>query len=97
MRSALSSARVRIDATSTAWRSNSLTGISLRSLLSVGQCGGANGSFTSRHCTRSGVREPGLIERVIVNPSFPVGPRDIKQTPTGKVILDFLNRRIPAY
>jgi len=34
---------------------------------------------------------------VIVNPSAPVGPRDIKPTPTGKVIVDFLNRAMPAY
>lgn len=34
---------------------------------------------------------------VIVNPTFPVGPRDIKPTPTGRTILDFLNRRMPAY
>ncbi|MCR4404596.1 MAG: NAD-dependent epimerase/dehydratase family protein [Candidatus Acetothermia bacterium] len=34
---------------------------------------------------------------VIVNPSFPVGPYDIKPTPTGRVIVDFLNRRMPAY
>ena len=34
---------------------------------------------------------------VIVNPSTPVGPRDIKPTPTGKIILDFLNREMPAY
>ena len=34
---------------------------------------------------------------VIVNPSFPVGPRDIKPTPTGQTILDFLNRKMPAY
>jgi dihydroflavonol-4-reductase len=34
---------------------------------------------------------------IIVNPSAPVGPRDVKPTPTGKVILDFLNRRMPAY
>jgi len=34
---------------------------------------------------------------VIVNPSFPVGPRDIKPTPTGRMILDFLNRKMPAY
>ena len=34
---------------------------------------------------------------VIVNPSFPVGPRDIKPTPTGQTIVDFLNRRLPAY
>ena len=34
---------------------------------------------------------------VIVNPSFPVGPGDWKPTPTGRVVLDFLNRRMPAY
>ena len=34
---------------------------------------------------------------VIVNPSAPVGPRDVKPTPTGKVIVDFLNRSLPAY
>jgi dihydroflavonol-4-reductase len=34
---------------------------------------------------------------VIVNPSAPVGPRDVKPTPTGRVILDFLNRKMPAY
>jgi dihydroflavonol-4-reductase len=34
---------------------------------------------------------------VIVNPSTPVGRLDIKPTPTGKIIVDFLNRRMPAY
>jgi dihydroflavonol-4-reductase len=34
---------------------------------------------------------------VIVNPSAPVGPRDAKPTPTGQVIVDFLNRKMPAY
>lgn len=34
---------------------------------------------------------------VIVNPSAPVGPRDVKPTPTGRIILDFLNRTLPAY
>ena len=34
---------------------------------------------------------------VIVNPTFPVGPYDIKPTPTGQVIRDFLERRMPAY
>jgi dihydroflavonol-4-reductase len=34
---------------------------------------------------------------VIVNPSAPVGPRDVKPTPTGRIIVDFLNRRLPAY
>jgi dihydroflavonol-4-reductase len=34
---------------------------------------------------------------VIVNPSTPVGERDIKPTATGRFILDFINGRIPAY
>ena len=34
---------------------------------------------------------------VIVNPSTPIGPMDIKPTPTGKIIVDFLNRKMPAY
>ena len=34
---------------------------------------------------------------VIVNPSTPVGPHDVKPTPTGGVIVDFLRRRMLAY
>ena len=34
---------------------------------------------------------------VVVNPTAPVGPWDVKPTPTGKIILDFLRRKIPAY
>jgi dihydroflavonol-4-reductase len=34
---------------------------------------------------------------IIVNPTAPVGPRDVKPTPTGQVIVDFLNRAMPAY
>jgi dihydroflavonol-4-reductase len=34
---------------------------------------------------------------VFVHPSTPVGPRDHKPTPTGKIIVDFLNRKMPAY
>jgi dihydroflavonol-4-reductase len=34
---------------------------------------------------------------VVVNPSAPVGPRDVKPTPTGQVIVDFLKRAMPAY
>jgi len=34
---------------------------------------------------------------VIVNPSTPIGPLDYKPTPTGRIIVDFLNRRMPAY
>lgn len=34
---------------------------------------------------------------VIVNPSTPIGALDFKPTPTGRIIVDFLNRRMPAY
>ena len=34
---------------------------------------------------------------VIVNPSSPIGPLDIKPTPTGDIILRFLRREMPAY
>ncbi len=34
---------------------------------------------------------------VIVNPSTPVGPGDVKPTPTGKMVLDAANGRMPAY
>ena len=34
---------------------------------------------------------------VIVNPTTPVGPGDWKPTPTGRIIVDFLNGNMPAY
>src|SRR5207244_756226 len=34
---------------------------------------------------------------VVVNPTTPVGPVDWKPTPTGRIIVDFLNGRMPAY
>jgi dihydroflavonol-4-reductase len=34
---------------------------------------------------------------VVVNPTTPIGPGDWKPTPTGKLIVDFLNGRMPAY
>jgi dihydroflavonol-4-reductase len=34
---------------------------------------------------------------VIVNPAAPIGPLDAKPTPTGKIVVDFLNGRIPSY
>jgi dihydroflavonol-4-reductase len=37
------------------------------------------------------------IPVVIVNPSAPVGPGDWKPTPTGRIILDFLRGKMPAY
>jgi dihydroflavonol-4-reductase len=34
---------------------------------------------------------------MVVNPTAPFGPRDAKPTPTGQVIVDFLNGAMPAY
>jgi dihydroflavonol-4-reductase len=36
------------------------------------------------------------LPAVIVNPSTPIGPRDIKPTPTGKIIVDSATGRMPA-
>jgi dihydroflavonol-4-reductase len=37
------------------------------------------------------------LDAVIVNPTFPIGWGDIKPTPTGALIRDFLDGKIPAY
>ena len=37
------------------------------------------------------------VDVVIVNPTTPIGERDIKPTPTGRIVVDFLKRRFPAY
>jgi dihydroflavonol-4-reductase len=34
---------------------------------------------------------------IILNPTTPIGPMDVKPTPTGRIIVDFLNRKFPAY
>jgi dihydroflavonol-4-reductase len=34
---------------------------------------------------------------MILNPTTPIGPGDAKPTPTGRIIVDFLNKRFPAY
>ncbi|HEY6765976.1 MAG TPA: hopanoid-associated sugar epimerase [Candidatus Sulfotelmatobacter sp.] len=34
---------------------------------------------------------------VVVNPTTPVGEQDIKPTPTGRIVVDFLKRKFPAY
>ncbi len=52
--------------------------------------------FLAETETRRLAREEGLPV-VIVNPSTPVGPRDIKPTPTGRMIVDAASGRIPAY
>jgi dihydroflavonol-4-reductase len=39
----------------------------------------------------------GGADVVVVNPTTPVGEQDIKPTPTGRIIVDFLKRKFPAY
>jgi dihydroflavonol-4-reductase len=34
---------------------------------------------------------------MILNPTTPIGPGDSKPTPTGRIIVDFLNKNFPAY
>ncbi|MGB0684498.1 MAG: hopanoid-associated sugar epimerase [Magnetovibrionaceae bacterium] len=42
------------------------------------------------------IRSEGL-DCVIVNPSTPIGPRDIKPTPTGRMIVEAASGRMPAF
>jgi dihydroflavonol-4-reductase len=37
------------------------------------------------------------VDVVIVNPTTPIGERDIKPTPTGRIVVDFLKKKFPAY
>lgn len=34
---------------------------------------------------------------MILNPTTPIGSHDVKPTPTGRIVVDFLNRNFPAY
>jgi dihydroflavonol-4-reductase len=39
----------------------------------------------------------GGMDVVTVNPTTPIGEQDVKPTPTGRIVVDFLKRRFPAY
>jgi dihydroflavonol-4-reductase len=52
--------------------------------------------FLAERAVMDLVRQEG-VPAVVVNPSAPVGPRDIKPTPTGKMIRDAAAGRVPAY
>jgi len=39
----------------------------------------------------------GDMQVVTVNPTTPVGEHDVKPTPTGRIVVDFLKRKFPAY
>ena len=52
--------------------------------------------FLAEEAVKKLVREEGLPV-VIVNPSTPIGPRDVKPTPTGRIIVEAARGRMPAY
>jgi dihydroflavonol-4-reductase len=52
--------------------------------------------FEAERIVRHLVAEAGL-PAVIVNPSTPVGPRDVKPTPTGRIIVEAARGRMPGY
>ena len=52
--------------------------------------------FDAEAVVRELVRTRGL-PAVIVNPSTPVGPRDVKPTPTGRIIVEAASGRMPGY
>ena len=52
--------------------------------------------YLGEQAVRKLIKEEG-VPAVIVNPAAPVGMRDIKPTPTGRMIVDAANGKIPAY
>ena len=65
--------------------------------VSLGEMIGAykRSKFMSEQAAMEAAR--GDLDVVVVNPTTPVGEQDIKPTPTGRVIVDFLKRKFPAY
>jgi len=51
--------------------------------------------FLAEQKIRDAIAEGAQI--VMVSPTAPIGPRDIKPTPTGKIIVDAANGKMPAY
>jgi dihydroflavonol-4-reductase len=51
--------------------------------------------FLAEQAAREAVQNG--LDVVIVNPSTPIGAHDVKPTPTGEIILRFLQDRMPAY
>lgn len=52
--------------------------------------------YLAEQAVQTLIEDEGL-PAVIVNPSAPVGPRDIKPTPTGRLVLDVAKGRLPAF
>ena len=51
--------------------------------------------FQAEQCALAAAR--GGQHVMILNPTTPIGAGDVKPTPTGRIVVDFLNRRFPAY
>ncbi len=62
---------------------------------------GINGHYKrSKYVAEQTVKElttQHQLPLVIVNPSAPIGPRDIRPTPTGRIVLDVIHNKMPAY
>jgi dihydroflavonol-4-reductase len=52
--------------------------------------------FAAEATVKQMVKEHGL-PAVIVHPSTPIGPRDVKPTPTGKIVVEAASGRMPAF
>ncbi len=52
--------------------------------------------YRAEQAVQDVIRETG-VDCVIVNPSTPIGPRDVKPTPTGRLVLEAAAGRMPAY
>lgn len=52
--------------------------------------------FLAEEVVKELVKERGL-PAIIVNPSTPIGPRDVKPTPTGRMIVEAASGRMPAF
>lgn len=52
--------------------------------------------FLAERAVQELVRDEG-VPAVVVSPSAPIGPGDVRPTPTGRIVLDAALRRMPAY
>jgi dihydroflavonol-4-reductase len=63
--------------------------------------GGGIGTYKRSKVAAERLVEAMIAERglpvVIVNPSTPIGPRDVKPTPTGRIIIEAATGRMPAF
>ena len=57
------------------------------------------GSHVARVLAEQAALEAGRagMRVVVVNPTTPVGEQDVKPTPTGRIVVDFMKRKFPAY